>query len=68
MTDLHLQILRLVARQRQDRLDEHDAAEQAGDGASVSHRRDLEQASGRADASVAAAEARRRHRRPGRAR
>jgi hypothetical protein len=68
MTDLHLRILRMVAKQRQRELDDHDATDRAGGLASAGQRRDLQQASGRADASVAAAEARRRYPWPLRAR
>jgi hypothetical protein len=68
MTDVHLRVLRMVARQRQRELHDHDAAGRAGGVASTGHRRNLEQAAGRADANVAAAEARRRSPRPGRAR
>lgn len=68
MTDLHLRILRMVAKQRQRELDDHDAADHAGEAASAGHRRDLEQAAGRTQANVAAAEARRRFPRPGRGR
>jgi hypothetical protein len=59
MTDVHLRILRLLARQRQRELDDHDAADHAGDATSASRRRELDRAAGRTRASVAAAEARR---------
>ena len=59
MTDLHLRLLRLVAKQRQRKLDDHDAADHTGDAESAGHRRDLEQAAGRTKANVTAAEARR---------
>jgi hypothetical protein len=65
MTDLHLRILRMVAKQRQRELDNHDAAD--GGPASAGHRRELEQAAGHANANVAAAESRRRYPWPGRA-
>lgn len=68
MTDVHLRILRMVARQRQQELDAHDAADHIGDAASTGDRRDLEQAAGRTKANVAAAEARRGYLRPGRGR
>ena len=61
MTDLHLRILGMVARQRQQELDDHDAADHARRPASAGHRRDLEQAAGRTKANVAAAQARRHH-------
>jgi hypothetical protein len=60
MTDLHLRILRLLAKQRQRELDHHDAAEHTGDARSAGRRRDLERAATRTGANVAAAEARRR--------
>lgn len=61
MTDLHLRILRLVAKQRQRELDDHDAAGPARGTGSTGRRRDLAQAAGRTKTSVAAAEARRRY-------
>jgi hypothetical protein len=65
MTDLHLRLLRMVAKQRQRELDDHDAAADHGrDPASTGRRRDLEHAAGRTQANVAAAQARRRYRRP----
>ena len=60
MTDLHLRILRMIANQRQRRLEDHDAADLTGDTASAEHRRGLAQAAGKTKANVAAAEARRR--------
>lgn len=63
MTDLHLRILRLVAKQRQRELDDHDATDRTDDGASDGRRRHLDQAAARTKANVAAAEARRRQRR-----
>jgi hypothetical protein len=65
MTDLHLRILRMVAKRHHRELDDHDDADHAGDSASAGERRDLEQAADQANANVAAAEARRRHPRPG---
>ena len=59
MTDLHLRILRMIASQRQRRLDDDDATALTGDNASADHRRSLEQAAGQTKANVAAAEARR---------
>jgi hypothetical protein len=61
MTDVHLPILRLLARRRQEELDDHDGAGHAGDAASAGRRSDLKQAAGRTRANVAAAEARRRY-------
>jgi len=61
MTDVHLRILRLLAKQRQRELDNHDAAEPTGDAASPGDRRDLDRAAWRTRARVAAAEARRRY-------
>lgn len=68
MTDVHLRILRMVARQRQRELDDHDAVEHARQPASAGRRRDLEQAAGRTRANVTAAQGRRRRGRPRRAR
>ncbi len=59
MTDLHLRILRMVAKRRQQELDEHDTA--ARGPASVGRRRDLKRAAGRSEANLVAAQARRRH-------
>ncbi len=64
MTDVHLRILRLLARQRERELDDHDAADHPGDAASADRRRMLDRAAGRTRANVAAAEARRRYTRP----
>jgi hypothetical protein len=63
VTDLHLRILRMIAKHRQSALDDHDAAGRA----SAGRRRDLEKTVRRTKANVAAAQARRRHPRPGRA-
>lgn len=60
MTDLHLRILRLLAKQRQRDLDDHDGGDHAGDAGSAGRRRELEQAAARTGANVAAAETRRR--------
>ena len=68
MSDLHLRILGLLAKQRQRELDDHDAVDHSGDAASAGHRRDLERATGRTRPNVAAAEARRRYARPARGR
>jgi hypothetical protein len=62
VTDLHLRILRLVAKQRQRELDDHDATDHNRGSASAARRRDLDHAAGRTSANVAAAEARRRYR------
>ena len=59
MTDVHLRILRLLARQRQRELDDYDGADHTGDGGSAGRRRELEQAAGQTRARVAAGEARR---------
>jgi hypothetical protein len=67
LTDLHLRLLRMVAKQRQRELDDHDSADHAGETASGGDRHDLEQAVGRTKANVTAAEARRRYPRAGRA-
>lgn len=66
MTDLHLRILRMVAKQRQRELDDHNAADHT-DRASAERRGDLERVAGQTEANLAAAEARRRRPRPGRA-
>ncbi len=64
MSDLHLRILRMVAKHRQRELDDHDATDQSSDPASAGHRRDLERTAGRTKANVAAAEARRHYPQP----
>jgi hypothetical protein len=46
MTDLHLRILRMVAKRRQRGLDDHNTAEHAADPRSGEHRRDLARAAG----------------------
>lgn len=61
MTDLHLRLLRAVAKQRERDLDDHETADHTGDAAAAVDRRDLERAADRTKASVAAAEARRDH-------
>lgn len=66
MTDVHLRILQMVAKQRKHQLDDHNAGDHAGL-VSAERRRDLERVAGRTEANVAAAEARRRRPRPGRA-
>jgi hypothetical protein len=68
VTDLHLRILRMIANQRQRRLEDHNATDRAGGMSSADRRRSLEQAAGHTKANVAAAEARRRSRRPRRTR
>ena len=68
MTDLHLRILRMIAKRRQRDLEDHDAGDRADDAASAHERRDLEEAAGQTKANVSAAEARRRFPRPRRAR
>jgi hypothetical protein len=50
----------MIANQRQRRLEDHDATDLTGDTASADDRRGLEQAAGKTQANVAAAEARRR--------
>ena len=68
MTDLHLRVLRMVAKRRQQELDDHDAGDHARGAASAGRRRDLKRAAGRSKANLVAAQARRRHRWPRRAR
>jgi hypothetical protein len=60
MTDVHLRILRLLAKQRQGELDDHNAADHASNATSADRQRTLERAARRTRANVAAAEARRR--------
>ena len=60
MTDFHLRILRMIARQRERERDDHDSVEHTGDKVSAGRRRDLDQVAERTKANVAAAEARRR--------
>jgi hypothetical protein len=61
MTDSHLRILEMAARDSQRRLDEHDAAEGAAAAGSAERRHDLKTRATRTRARVAAALARRRH-------
>jgi hypothetical protein len=67
MTDLHLRILRMIAEHRQSALNDDGAAGHTHGLASAGRRSDLEKAARRTQANVAAAQARRRHPRPGRA-
>jgi hypothetical protein len=67
MTDLHVRILGMIAEHRQSALDDHEAAGHTHGRASAGRRRDLETAARRTKANVAAAQARRRHPRLGRA-
>jgi hypothetical protein len=67
MTDLHLRILRMIAKHRQSALDDDDDAAHTHGRASAGRTSDLEKAARRTKANVAAAQARRRHPRPGRA-
>jgi hypothetical protein len=67
VTDLHLRILQMVATQRRRELDDDSAADHASR-ASAERRRDVERVAGQTGANLAAAEARRRRPRPGRAR
>jgi hypothetical protein len=60
MTDRHVHVLRVVARHRQRRLDDHAPADGIPDAVSTERRRDLERAASRARARLAAAQARRR--------
>ncbi len=64
MSDLHLRILRLVARRTQRALDEHDAGDHVSDAASTARHQDLARTATRARARVADAQARRRYHRP----
>jgi hypothetical protein len=59
MSDRHIQILRVVARHRQRKLDDHDAVANTPDPTSTSRRRDLARVATRTRARLAAAEARR---------
>jgi hypothetical protein len=65
MTDLHLRILRIIAKHRQSALEDHDAAGPTHSRASAGRRSDLEKAARRTKANFAAAQARRRYPRPG---
>ena len=67
MTDLRLRILRMIAEHRQSASDDDDAAGHTHGRASARRRGDLEKAARRTKANVAAAQARRRHPRLGRA-
>jgi hypothetical protein len=68
VTDLHLRILRLIAKRRQRELENHDADDHTDGTGSADHRRNLEAAAGRTKVNAAAAEARRRSPRSGRTR
>jgi hypothetical protein len=61
VTDAHIRILRLVARQRRNELEDHSAAEPSGETASAGRRRRLERAATRTGLQVEQAKARRRH-------
>jgi hypothetical protein len=63
MTDRHIRILRLVARQAQRELDDHHSLNHIGDSASTGRREHLERAAARTSARVADADERRRNRR-----
>jgi hypothetical protein len=67
MTDVHMRILRRVARQTQRELEAHDESENAGGTAAAGRRRHLERAATRTRARVAGAQAQRRGQRPERA-
>jgi hypothetical protein len=62
MTDTHIRILRLMARQRQRELRNHNAANDKSDATSSDRREHLEQAATRTSARVADAERRRSRR------
>jgi hypothetical protein len=59
MSDRHIRILRVVARHRQRKLDDHDAAANIPAATSASRRRELALVAKRTRARLAAAEARR---------
>jgi hypothetical protein len=67
MADLHLRVLRLVAKRRQRELDHDPTPDPIAHAVSSGRRLDLEAAAGRTKAHVAAAEARRRYPWPRRA-
>jgi hypothetical protein len=60
VTDRHIRILRLMARQSQQELHRHDAVD-TRDAASTDRRQHLEHAATQTSARVADAQARRRH-------
>jgi hypothetical protein len=62
VSDLHIRILRQVARQTQRELDHHDIVDHAGDAASTGRRDYLARAANRTRARVADAEQRRNRR------
>jgi hypothetical protein len=66
VSDLHIRILRLVARQRQHNLDAYDAVEHE-DTEAKGRRQGLERIARRTRARVTDAQSRRRYQRPGRA-
>jgi hypothetical protein len=59
VSDLHLRILRQIARQTQRELEHHDTVDDAGDAASAGRRDYLVRAASRTGARVADAEQRR---------
>ena len=59
MTDSHLRILRLVAKKRQQDVDDHDRADHTGRTAAAGHRQLLKRIATRTTDRVAEAEARR---------
>jgi hypothetical protein len=60
MSDRHIHILRVVARRRQQQLEEHDAAPATPQIGSSARRDDLRQTASRTRAQLVAAETRRR--------
>jgi hypothetical protein len=61
MTDRHIRILRLVAREAQRELDDHHSIDHIGDTASKGRHEHLERAAARTTARVADADERRRN-------
>ena len=59
MSDRHIRVLRVVARDRQRKLDDHEGAANIPEATSTSRRRELARAAARTRARVTAAEARR---------
>jgi hypothetical protein len=59
MSDRHARVLRVVARHRQQKLDDHDAAVDLPNAKSTARRRELAWVAARTKARVAAADARR---------
>lgn len=61
MSDPHIRLLAMIARDSQRKLEHHDALANIPDAAFAQRRQDLEERAGRTRARLAAARARRNH-------